>query len=420
MGNSFQQVEDRTMNKPLQGVRILDLTHWWSGPEATLVLAALGADVIKIEAVQRPDSARALRARDIDTDPYWFERGSVYNGANAGKRGITLDLSRPAGRDIFVRLLPDADVVINNFSARVMSNLGFSHEDLVALNPRLVTVDMTSFGLTGPWRDLVGFAYVFEQLSGAAALTGYEDGPPATLGGASDPTAGYVGALAVLAGLEARDATGRAQHFDISQTEAMAAFLGAPMIEAQVTGREPERRGNRHPEWAPHGVYRCEGDDEWVAIAVRDDAEWSHLVEVLGRPEWALDERLATRAGRKAHENLLDERIDDWCASRAKESVAAVLWAAGVPSGELVDAFELESEPQLVDRGTFQSMAREPIGDIAVPVVPLRMSGTDLSFTRPAPRLGEHTGEVLQELLGLTDDDLADLEEAAIIGTAPA
>src|SRR5262249_59363880 len=137
----------------------------------------------------------------------------------------------------------------------------------------IVTVDMTSFGLTGSWRDLVGFAYVFEQMSGAAAVTGYEDGPPSTLGGASDPSAGYLGALAVLLGLCARDLTGRSQHFDISQTEAIAAFLGAPMIEAQLSGVVPERHANRHPRWAPHNVYPCRGADEWVALAVPSDHE---------------------------------------------------------------------------------------------------------------------------------------------------
>ncbi|MET0885347.1 MAG: CoA transferase, partial [Mycetocola sp.] len=280
------------MTKPLDDVRILDLTHWWSGPEATLVLGALGADVIKVEAIQRPDSARAFRAQNIDSDPHWLERGSVYNGANAGKRGITLDLSRDSGRDLFNRLVAGADVVINNFSARVMTNLRLAHDDLVEINSRIVSVDMTSFGLTGPWSDLVGFAYVFEQLSGAAALTGYQEGTPETLGGASDPSAGYVAALAVLAALEARDLTGDAQHFDISQTEAMASFLGAELIEAQFTGAEPERRGNHHATWAPHGVYRCAGDDEWVAIAVRSDDEWLRLVDALGRPAWAADESL--------------------------------------------------------------------------------------------------------------------------------
>src|SRR5262249_44018717 len=178
--------------------------------------------------------------------PYGCEGRSAVKGGKGSKRGITLDLTRKAGLDIFKRLVAKSDVVINNFSARVMSGLGLSHAQLEEINPAIVTVDMTSFGLTGSWRDLVGFAYVFEQMIGAAAVTGYEDGPPSTLGGASDPSAGYLGALAVLLGLCARDLTGRSQHFDISQTEAMAAFLGPQMIEAQLSGEVPKRHGNRH------------------------------------------------------------------------------------------------------------------------------------------------------------------------------
>jgi crotonobetainyl-CoA:carnitine CoA-transferase CaiB-like acyl-CoA transferase len=405
------------MNQPLSGIRVVDLTHWWSGPEATSVLAALGADVIKIEAIQRPDSSRALRATDVEDDPFWFERSSVFNGANAGKRGITLDLTQQAGRDLLTRLIIDSDVVINNFSARVMANLGFSHEGLERINPTIVSVDMTSFGLTGPWRDLVGFAYVFEQLSGAAGVTGYEDGPPATLGGASDPSAGYVGALCVLAGLAARDASGQSQHFDISQTEALAAFLGEEMIEAQVSGTVAERRGNHHPTWSPHAVYPCAGDDQWVAIAARDDAEWQRLVTVLGSPAWTLDPALTTMAGRKAAEQTIDEHLSEWTAERDKSIVAQELWDAGVPSGELWDANELESDPQLVARQVFQPFVREPIGDVTVPVVPLRLSGADLRHARPAPRLGEHNAEVLQELLGLTEEEISQLEADAVIGT---
>jgi crotonobetainyl-CoA:carnitine CoA-transferase CaiB-like acyl-CoA transferase len=404
------------MEKPLTGVRVVDLTHWWSGPEGTGVLAALGADVIKVEAVQRPDSSRALQAQDLETDPYWFERSSTFNGANASKRGITLDLTRKAGLDIFKRLVAKSDVVINNFSARVMVGLGLSHAQLEEINPAIVTVDMTSFGLTGSWRDLVGFAYVFEQMSGAAAVTGYEDGPPSTLGGASDPSAGYLGALAVLLGLCARDLTGRSQHFDISQTEAMAAFLGPQMIEAQLSGEVPKRHGNRHPTWAPHNVYRCSGEDEWVAVAIRTDEEWARFVEILGRPAWATDQQLERAEGRKAHERLIDRHVEAWTSTQDKAVAAATLWAAGIPSGELLMGLELEDDLQLQARQVFQPFLREPVGEIALPVIPLRLSGVDVRHTRPAPRLGEHSEEVLKEILHLSDDEISALEADTIIG----
>lgn len=382
-----------------------------------MVLAALGADVIKVEAMQRPDSSRMLLARDIENDPVWFERSPVFNGANVGKRGITLDLSNADGMDVFKRLVEKSDVVINNFSARVMANFGLAHEDLVQINPAIVTVDMTSFGLVGPWRDLVGFAFVFEQMSGAAALTGYEDGPPGTLGGASDPSAGFLAAFAVLVGLCARDTTGRSQHFDLSQTDAMAAFLGGPMIEAQLSGVQPARRGNRHPVWAPHNVYRCRGEDEWVAVAVRTDEEWKSFVEVLGRPGWAADERLDTVHGRKAQEHLIDRHVSEWTREQDKKSVANALWQGGVPSGELLHPNELDTDPQLRSRQAFRPFDRDPIGAVTVPAVPFRFSDADVRPTRPAPRLGEHSKEVLQEILDMSDEEFASLEASSVIGT---
>src|SRR5262249_4354879 len=189
------------------------------------------------------------------------------------------------------------------------------------------------FGLTGPWKDLVGFAYVFEQLSGSASVTGFEGGAPETLGGASDPSAGYLSALAVLLGLCKRDQTGKPQHFDVSQTEAMVAHLGPEMIEAQVSGVAPKPHGNRHPHWAPHSVYPCLGEDEWVALAVRSDDEWAKFVEVLGRPDWAADPKLAHLEGRKAHESTIDSHVAAWTASQDKTAVADALWRAGPASG---------------------------------------------------------------------------------------
>ena len=284
---------------PLAGLRIIDFTAFWAGPFATQYLAAMGADVIKVESIQRPDGMRFQSVRP-PTDDGWWEWGALYQTVNLGKRGITLDLGRPAGVELVKRLIADADAVVENFSPRVMDNLGLDYTELAARNPRLIMVRMPAFGLDGPWRDRVGFAQTMEQLTGMAWLTGFADGPPVMPRGPCDPLAGLHAVVALLVALEHRHRTGRGQLVESTMVEAALNAAAEPILEYGAHGARLARDGNRGPVGAPQNLYACRGDDRWLALAVTSDAQWQALRALMGDPGWARDAALATAAGRRA------------------------------------------------------------------------------------------------------------------------
>ncbi|HET6964519.1 MAG TPA: CoA transferase, partial [Acidimicrobiales bacterium] len=265
---------------PLAGIRILDCTAWWAGPSATHVLASLGADVVKVEAVKRPDLMRMSSTRPPTSDGWW-EWGPIFHGVNSSKRGITLDLARAEGVDMFERLVRTADVVVENYTPRVMEHFGLGWERLKAVNPRLVMVRMPAFGLDGPWRDRTGFAQTMECISGMAWVTGYPDGPPVLPRGACDPLAGMHAVLATLLALRAKEVDGNGRLVEATMVEAALNATAEQIIEWDSAGTLLGREGMRGPG-APQGVYRCTGEDEWVAVAVVSDEQWQALLAVTG------------------------------------------------------------------------------------------------------------------------------------------
>jgi crotonobetainyl-CoA:carnitine CoA-transferase CaiB-like acyl-CoA transferase len=404
---------------PLTGLRIVDFTAFWAGPFATWYLAAMGADVIKVESVQRPDGMRFQSVRP-PTTAQWWEWGALYQGVNLGKRGITLDLSRPAGVTLVKRLLALSDVAIENFSPRVMDNLGLSYPDLAALNPRLIMVRMPAFGLDGPWRDRVGFAQTMEQISGMAWLTGFADGPPVIPRGPCDPLAGLHAVAALLVALEHRARTGQGQLIEATMVEAALNAAAEIVLEHGAYGTRLMRDGNRGPAGAPQNLYACRGNDRWIAVAVTSDAQWRALVEVMGRPAWAQDHALGTVAGRRAAADRIDGEIGAWCADREARTAADALLAAGVPAAPVSSAATLVANPHLRARGFFQPITHGVVGTHAYPTLPMPVASAAYPwFTRPAPTLGQHTEEVLHDLLGLTDAQIEQLRADGIIGDRP-
>jgi crotonobetainyl-CoA:carnitine CoA-transferase CaiB-like acyl-CoA transferase len=410
--------ESTTRESLLAGVRVADLSHYRSGPSGTSLLGALGADVIKIEAIQRPDGFRYYNtARPHDPD--FHELGSYFNAANTNKRGITLDLNTPRGKELFTDLVRKSDVVVENFSPRVMRNLGLDYARLSQDHPGLIMVSMSCFGHTGPWRDFVGFGYVFDQVGGAAAVSGYEGGPPTHMMAASDVTAGIMAMYAVLLALEERERTGRGQHIDISQVETLAFLLGPEMIEYQRTGVTRQRSGNHHPRHAPHNIYPCRGEDEWVSISVQDDAQWAALAAAIGKPQWARDERFAAAVARKANERMVDAMLAEWTRWRDKRSIMVLMQGLGIASGAVLKPMELLEDPHLQARHMHRSMVRAFVGEHRYPEFPIRFSDAPCGQRVPAPTLGQHNEEVLGGLLGLSAEEISSLQEAGIIGTRP-
>ncbi|MGA4545748.1 CoA transferase [Uniformispora flossi] len=403
--------------RPLAGLRVLDLTAFWAGPSATLTLAALGADVVKVESHRRPDGMRFASARRAGDDRWW-EWGMVYFGANPGKRGITLDLGTPEGHDLVLRLAETADVVIENFSPRVMDNLGLTWATLHARNPRLILLRMPAFGLDGPWRDRTGFAQTMEQVSGMAWMTGRADGPPLIPRGPCDPNAGTHAVFALLAALAERDRTGAGTMIESTMVEATLNVAAESLIAWTADGREMRRDGNRGLGAAPQGVYRCAGDDAWVAVAVESTAHWAALVELLDASlPWRGDEDLAER--RAAHD-AIDEAVGAWCASRVAGDVADQLRQAGIPAAVVVPPAAIESDPQLEHRGFLNRVVHPVAGEHRVPGLPFRLASVPEPWIdTAAPTLGEHNAAVLGGELGLSDEELAELAEKGVTGTVP-
>jgi crotonobetainyl-CoA:carnitine CoA-transferase CaiB-like acyl-CoA transferase len=315
--------------RPLDGVRIIDFTAFWAGPAATHMLAALGADVVKVESMQRPDGMRYATTHPRH-DTFW-EWGPVFHGANAGKRSITLAMNDPEGLALAKRLIADADAVIENFSPRVMENFGLTWDAVHDVNPRAVMVRMPAFGLDGPWRDRTGFAQTMEQITGMAWVTGFADGSPLIPRGACDPFAGMHAVLALLVALEARARSGSGSLVEVTMVEAALNAAAEQVVEYSAAGTLLGRDGNRGPVSAPQGLYPCRGEERWLALAIATDDHWAALCDVMGDPAWTRDV-----GDRRRDHDRIDLEIAAWCATRDLDELVEVLAARDVPAAPVV------------------------------------------------------------------------------------
>jgi crotonobetainyl-CoA:carnitine CoA-transferase CaiB-like acyl-CoA transferase len=399
---------------PLAGFRIIDLSMFWAGPLTTEMFAWMGAEVIKVESVQHVDGWRGFGNPTMEKP---WERSPVFNGVNLNKVGITLDLTCERGRELLRPFVERADALVENYSPRVMANLGLTDEVLHSWNPRLIIISLPAFGLASPWRDYVGFAPTIEQLSSLPELTGYIDGPPALTGNSlADPSGGFTGALALLAALHAREETSQGVHIDISQLEALTALLGYDIAADYVTGEPPVRRGNRHRALAPQGCYPSAGTDSWLTISISDDAMWRRFAEAIGNSEWLTDERLSDATGRKAHHDELDAAISEWTRARSNIQGAETLQAAAVAAGPVFTPPQLLADAHLKERGFFVELDRDVVGRNPYPGLPFLFSETPGKVYRASPTLGRDNDEVFKEILGMTDDEIAELRKANVIG----
>jgi len=406
---------------PLDGLRVIDLTAFWAGPVATGLLASLGADVVKIESIQRPDGMRFVGA--TGNQPMW-EWSEVFHGANPGKRSVTLNLDSEAGKQLLLRLVRDADVMVENASARVLDNFGLGFEKLREHNPGLILLRMPAWGLEGPWRDRPGFAANVEQAAGLAWRTGYEDAPLVPL--ACDPIGGTHAALALLAALEVRRHTGRGQLVETALVEPALNVGAQQIVEWDAYGAALGRDGNRSTDAAPQGIYHCraardERDPECLALSVCNDDQWQALCELLGNPDWARAASLAHATGRRAAHDRIDEELSAWLAERHATDVETELLAAGIPAASVENPHFLLPNPQLEHRGFWVRLEHPVTGTTPYANLPMRFSawGNDLHRS-PPPTLGQHNDEVLGGELGLSDEELERLREDQVIGEKPA
>ena len=404
------------MSRPtlLAGVRVVDLSMGWAGPLAARHLADMGADVIKVEGCVRFDWWRGWEATQEWIDSDGAEKNPAFNMVNRNKRDLTLDLSTPEGAALLKRLVALSDVVVENYSAGVLPKLGLDYPALAEANPALVMISMPAFGTDGPWSGYRAYGSTVEQASGLPHLSGTPEHPPTMMHVAlGDPVGGMNGAAALLTALRAKKRTGRGQYMDLSQSQSLFP-LGIQGILAQsATGETPPRLGNRSPRHAPHGVYPCAGDDEWITIAVHTEAQWGAFASHTGITGFGdVGDRLA-------RVDELDRAVAAYTQNQVAELLAGELQAARVPAAQVASSLELASDPHLAARGFWKLLERDVVGELPHPAAPYRVGEAPFDIDRPAPTLGEHNREVLTDLLGLGDAEIDALERRGVIGNKP-
>ncbi|HVS68064.1 MAG TPA: CoA transferase [Mycobacteriales bacterium] len=408
---------------PFSGLRVLDMTAYWAGPLVGHILAMLGAEVIHLESPKRPDGVRLVGGVPQSEDQYW-ERGPIFSALNTNKKSLTIDLGRPVGLDLLRKVVATCDVVVENFTPRVLDQLGLSFESLIEVRPDLVMVRMPGFGLDGPWRDSAAFAFVIEDASGLTWLSGPEDKLPIEPYCVGDPNAGLHALVGLQIALAHRDRTGEGSLVEAAMVDAALNIAAEQVIEHSAYGVLLERSGNRGPCAAPQNVYQAAGpdddgrDDSWVAIAVADDDQWKALCDVVGAADWAQDADLDGVAARRRAHDRIDERLERWCRERTADSIVELLWGAGVPVAKVMQPHRQPELPQLAARGFFEALEHPVAPRARYSTLPMRFSrGPEVRHQRHAPLLGEHTNELLAEI-GLSAEEIVELESQGVIGMA--
>jgi benzylsuccinate CoA-transferase BbsF subunit len=401
---------------PLAGLRIADFCWIGAGSYTTKILGDLGADVIKIESSTRLDSLR-LAGPYKDGKP-GVNRSGYFADRNTSKRGITIDMKHPAALGVVRKLIARSDIVANNFAAGVMEKFGLGPEDCARIRPDIIYLAMSMQGSQGPQRDFRGTGSSIAALTGIQELSGLPDRVPAGTGTNYPdhlPNPCHA-AFALLAALRHRRRTGQGQFIDFAQTEPMLSLLGPTFLDLSVNGHLQQRRGNDHPWAAPHGVYPSAGNDRWIAITVMDDRQWLALVDAMGRPDWALEARWQTLPQRHRDRAELDGLLARWTEGFDAQALMQQLQACGVPAGAVQDARDVvQRDPQLAHRAHWVRMPHAEMGESIYNNLPFRSAQMAVRPTRPAPLLGEHTREVLNELLGLSETEIEGLQAEGVL-----
>lgn len=417
---------------PLDGIRIIDHSIVYTGASATTILADMGAEVIRIESIQVLfPFTRGFRVHPVEIDGV----AGGYPGNEAGERpwdrwfqlhalqrnkyGITLDLSRPKGVEIYKRLVEMSDVVLDNFASGVMDRLGIGYADLKEVKSDIIMLSASGYGATGPYKGYSAVGASLGSMAGMASLRGYQDDDitirsPGQVW--SDNVAATTAAFAVLTALHYRNRKGKGQFIDLSQAETFLPHMGESIMEYTMNDRVPKAIGNRHTAIAPHGCYRCKGEDRWVAIAVASDEQWDAFCQAIGNPAWTREEPFADALSRFQYQDELDEHIEEWTVEQDPYDVMHLLQAAGIAAGPVAKQSDLFGDPHLEERGFFQEVDHREAGKQRVPGMGFRFSKTSLEFRMPAMCLGEHNDYIYGELLGMSREEIAQLEDEEYIG----
>ena len=406
--------------RPLEGLRVLDFSWVWSGPLLTSMLAEFGAEVIKVEHGLRLDSSR-LRGRPlVDGKPAAgpsIEIGPYFHQTNHDKLGITINLKSPAAQALVDQLVGISDIVVENLSPGALARVGLGYERLCALNPRLIYLSLAAAGQTGPISGMRAYAPIMSSYCGFEALIGYSGSDPIGMMnfGYGDPNAAIHGLLPLLAAILDVETSGRGQHIDMSQIEALLAVVAEPVIDHFMNGRDAVPTGNRNRQMAPHGIYPAAGTERWVSIAVADDAQWQTLVDLMARPNWAVEPAFAVADARVKRWAELDRELSCWTATHEQAHLVALLRGAGIACSPVQDIAAQWADPQFAARGLRHSVTHPISGPELLYRTPWNMERSRPEIRASAPLLGQHNDYVFKTLLGLGDDDLARLQADGVV-----
>jgi crotonobetainyl-CoA:carnitine CoA-transferase CaiB-like acyl-CoA transferase len=398
----------------LAGLNVLDFSWVFATPMGVRYLADYGATVVHVESATRPDALRTYSPfKDRRPGP---ERSGGYANVQAGKLGLSLNLTKPRAREVVLRLVKWADVVVESYSPKAMRKWNLHYAALREINPTLVMVSSCLNGQTGPDAMLAGFGTMGAQMAGFGALVGWPDrAPSGPYSAYTDYTSPKPIAAALLAALDHRRRTGEGQYIDFSQVEGTIHFLAPAMLDYFVNGRVQERSGNSSAEHAPHGVYPCAGEDRWVAVACGSEAQWHGLCAATGHPEWRTDPRFATFRDRQANREALDAEIAEWTVPQEVGAVERVLQQAGVPAHRALSSEDAFVDPQLLFRRHFIDVPHLKMGPVRIESSRMRFSRTPAETTAAGPIFGEHNNQVLQDILGMEEEEIVELVESGAL-----
>jgi len=405
------------LNGILKNIRVIDMSMGWAGPLVSMLLADFGAQVIKVEARGHLDWWRSgVSTPDTGKKPY--EQSSLFNTVNRNKYGVTLELTDPRCREMLLSLVDLSDVVIENFTPRVMKNLMLGYPVLTKQNPEIIMVSMPAFGLNGSMKDYLGVGTTIDCMAGIASLTGYEKGGPRLQPNAyGDPVGGLNGAIAVMMALRHRAVTGKGRHIEIALLESSIHHVAIPFMDYVMNKNIQQRIGNRHPYMAPHGCYKCKGKDQWVNISIGTDQQWESLCKVMDNRELMKTSLFSDALSRWHNQDKLNSIIEAWTLKYANKDIADLLQKANVPAGVLLNNQEIAESAHLKTRGFFEEIDRQYVGKHFYPGFVPRFSKTPGKIRKAAPCLGEDNYYIFGSLLGMTEKEIKGLENSGVIGT---
>jgi len=401
---------------PLEGIRVVDFSQIQAGPQSTLWLGVMGAEVIKIESKQRPDLLRLYaRARYGRLDA-GLNRSPAFSALNLAKKGCTLNLTQPRAIELVKDLVRVSDVVVENFSSGVMDRLGLDYPSLKEVKQDIIMLSVSGLGRTGPERSYLAYAAVIHAFSGLCSLSGYPGGPPNLMGVMwSDVLAAQTGAFAVVAALHHRARTGQGQYIDLAMSEATLSVMPEAIMDYTMNRRMHGCEGNRNDIMAPHGCYPCQGEDRWVAIAVANDEEWQAFCQAIGSPTWTKEDRFADQLSRWQNQEELDQLVAEWTRNHTHYQVMEMLQRVGIAAGPSCSVTDLFHDPHLKERGFFIEVNHPEMGKAPLVRTPWNVDREAMGKYEPAPLLGEHNDYVFRTLLGMSQEEVDRLVEEKVI-----